>query len=190
MSHKENQIPFLYRRVLLEENQCMEILNEFWKNKHYHRRFESYFKVATQISCKFSEKNSRILLSKSVNYIWDALEVAIQDYVKLYPHASELNLDWGVYNSFNLQFYNPNEGFKKWHAENLPFLERFLVWTIYLSNTPDGGTEFLHQNHIEECEMGKVVICPADWQFTHRGQISTSRCKFIATGWYNYNQEG
>ena len=139
---------------------------------------------------KFSEKNSRILLSKSVNYIWDALEVAIQDYVKLYPHASELNLDWGVYNSFNLQFYNPNEGFKKWHAENLPFLERFLVWTIYLSNTPDGGTEFLHQNHIEECEMGKVVICPADWQFTHRGQISTSRCKFIATGWYNYNQEG
>ena len=108
----------------------MEILNEFWKNRHLHKKIDTDFKVATQMECKFSEKNSRILLSKSVNYIWDALEVAIQDYVKLYPHASELNLDWGVYNSFNLQFYNPNEGFKKWHAENLPFLERFLVCTI------------------------------------------------------------
>lgn len=188
MSHKENQIPFLYRRVLLEENQCMEILDEFWKNRHLHKKIDTDFKVATQMECKFSEKNSRILLSKSVNYIWDALGIAIQDYIKLYPHTGELNLDWGMSNPFNLQFYNPNEGFKKWHAENLPFLERFLVWTIYLSNTPDGGTEFLHQNHIEECEMGKVVICPADWQFTHRGQISTSRCKFIATGWFNYNQ--
>ena len=105
----------------------MEILNEFWKNKHYHKKIDTHFKVATQIQCQFSEKNSRILLSKSVNYIYNALEVAIQDYVKLYPHASELNLDWGMSNSFNLQFYNPNEGFKKWHAENLPFLERFLV---------------------------------------------------------------
>ena len=186
MSHKENQIPFLYRRVLLKENQCTEILNEFWKSKHLHKKVDTYFKVATQIECKFSERNSRILLSKSVNYIWDALEVAIQDYVKLYPQASNLNLDWGMNNSFNFQFYDPNEGFKEWHAENLPTLERFLVWTIYLSNTPEAGTEYLHQNHIEECEMGKVVICPADWQFTHRGQISTSHCKFIATGWYNY----
>ena len=166
----------------------MEILNEFWKSRHLHKKIDTYFKVATQIECKFSERNSRILLSKSVNYIWDALEVAIQDYVKLYPQAGKLNLDWGMNDSFNLQFYNPNEGFKEWHAENLPTLERFLVWTIYLSNTPEAGTEYLHQNHIEECEMGKVVICPADWQFTHRGQISTSRCKFIATGWYNYNQ--
>lgn len=165
----------------------MEIISEFWKNKHLHQKVDTDFKVATQMECKFSEKNSRILLSKSVNYIWDALKIGIQDYVKLYPYANKLNLDWGMSNEFNLQFYNPNEGFRSWHAENLPFLERFLVWTIYLSNTPDAGTEFLHQNHIEECEMGKVVICPADWQFTHRGQISNSHCKFIATGWYNYN---
>ena len=74
----------------------MEILNEFWKNKHYHRKFEYLFQSSDSIWCKFSEKNSRILLSKSVNYIWDALEVAIQDYVKLYPHAGDLHLDWGM----------------------------------------------------------------------------------------------
>ena len=84
----------------------MEILNEFWKNRHLHKKIDTDFKVATQMECKFSEKNSRILLSKSVNYIWDALEVAIQDYVKLYPQASNLNLDWGMNNSFNFQFYD------------------------------------------------------------------------------------
>ena len=173
----------------------MEILNEFWKNKHYHKKIDTHFKVATQIQCQFSEKNTRILLSKSINYISDALTIAINDYTKLYPQTKKLYLDWGLYDNFNLQFYQPHQGFGGYHCENLgkdysDSNTRFLVWTIYLSNTPDAGTEFLHQNHIEECEMGKVVICPADWQFTHRGQISTSRCKFIATGWYNYNQEG
>ena len=191
MSHKEKQIPFLYRRDILDNNQCLEIVEEFWKNKNRHINVNTSSKVSTDLECKFSEKNTRILLSKSINYILDALTIAIDDYTKLYPQTKKLYLDWGLYNRFNLQFYQPNQGFKPYHCENLgkdlsDSNTRFLVWTIYLSNTLDGGTEFLHQNHVEKCEMGKVIIFPADWTFTHRSQISTTQCKLIATGWLNY----
>ena len=191
MSHKENQIPFLYRRDILDNNQCLEIVKEFWKNKNLHKNVNTSNKVSTDLQCKFSEKNTRILLSKSINYISDALTIAINDYTKLYPQTKKLYLDWGLYDNFNLQFYQPHQGFGDYHCENLgkdysDSNTRFLVWTIYLSNTLDGGTEFLHQNHIEKCKMGKVIIFPADWTFTHRSQISTTHCKLIATGWLNY----
>ena len=189
MSHIENQIPFLYRQVLLDSHQCMDIQKEFFENTHNHEHVEVSSKNSTDLECLFSQKNSRILLSKSINCIWDTLEIAIQEYKELYPVVSQLSLDWGLYDKFNIQFYNPGQGFGKYHCENLPYLSRFLVWTIYLSNTPDGGTEFLHfDNHIEKCEMGKVIIFPADWTFMHRSQISTSRCKMIATGWINYRE--
>ena len=147
MSHKENQIPFLYRRDILDNNQCLEIVKEFWKNKNLHKNVNTSNKVSTDLQCKFSEKNTRILLSKSINYISDALTIAINDYTKLYPQTKKLYLDWGLYDNFNLQFYQPHQGFGGYHCENLgkdysDSNTRFLVWTIYLSNTLDGGTEF------------------------------------------------
>jgi len=51
---------------------------------------------------------------------------------------------------------------------------------------PEDGflfTEYKEFNHTEKCEMGKVVISPADWAYSHRSQISHTKHKFIATGW-------
>jgi len=31
--------------------------------------------------------------------------------------------------------------------------------------------------------MGKVIIFPADWTFTHRGIVSKTQTKYIITGW-------
>ncbi len=88
---------------------------------------------------------------------------------------------------FNMQKYEPGEGFYAWHSErstNPQNLNRVLAWMIYLNDLEQGGTEFQHQNHIEEAEAGKLLIWPSDWTHSHRGIVSESKTKYILTGWY------
>ena len=185
---KQSDVPFLYRKVLLTEKTCDEILEEFIKNEQLQKKVDNDSKNSTDIPWKFSRRNTNILLSKSTNYIWDTLQIALHEYTKLYPTIHDLNLSWGINDSFNFQYYNPGQGFPNYHTENLPFLSRFLVWTLYLSNTFDGGTQFRHyNNHIEKCKPGKMVIFPANWTFSHRSQISYTTPKFLATGWLRFD---
>ena len=89
---------------------------------------------------------------------------------------------------FNLQKYEPGEGFYTWHCERShgPTSTRVLVWMVYLNDVDDGGTEFLYQEHTEKAEAGKLLIWPPDWTHTHRGQISYTKTKYILTGWFDF----
>ena len=92
---------------------------------------------------------------------------------------------------FNLQRYAPGEGFKRWHCdwtlsdEATEPQARVLAWILYCNSLPDGGTEFHWQGHHEEAERGKLVIFPAGVSHIHRGRVSHSHTKTIATGWIN-----
>lgn len=88
---------------------------------------------------------------------------------------------------FNMQKYEPGEGFYEWHAERSTHPQNFnrvLAWMIYLNDVEKGGTEFQHQNHIEEAVAGKLLVWPSDWTHSHRGVISNDQTKYILTGWY------
>lgn len=56
----------------------------------------------------------------------------------------------------------------------------------YLNDVVDGGTHFKYFNHTEKATKGKTIIWPADWTHTHRGQISNTQEKIIATGWFSH----
>jgi hypothetical protein len=92
---------------------------------------------------------------------------------------------------FNLQRYAPGEGFRAWHCdwtlsdEATEPQARVLAWILYCNDVPDGGTEFHWQGHHEEAERGKLVIFPAGVSHIHRGRVSASHSKTIATGWIN-----
>lgn len=92
---------------------------------------------------------------------------------------------------FNLQRYAPDEGFKRWHCdwtlsdEATEPQARVLAWILYCNDLPDGGTEFHWQEHHEEAQRGKLVIFPAGISHIHRGRVSSSHTKTIATGWIN-----
>jgi hypothetical protein len=60
-----------------------------------------------------------------------------------------------------------------------------LAWILYCTSLPDGGTDFHWQEHQEEAEKGKLLIFPAGLSHIHRGQVSQTRGKTIATGWIN-----
>ena len=92
---------------------------------------------------------------------------------------------------FNLQRYAPGEGFYSWHCdwntsdEATEPIRRVLAWILYLNTVPDGGTEFHWQDHHEEAERGKLLIFPAGISHIHRGRVSETHSKTIATGWIN-----
>ena len=88
----------------------------------------------------------------------------------------------------NLQTYQPGGGFKTWHCERAGITQqtRCLVFMTYLNDVEDGGTEFEYQKMTAPAKKGLTIIWPSDWTHTHKGQISHTYKKYIATGWLNY----
>jgi hypothetical protein len=93
--------------------------------------------------------------------------------------------------SINLQRYLANQGgYPYWHSELYPKLDqgeslhRVVLWTIYLNDGFDGGeTEFLYQQRKIVPKTGSLLIAPAAFTHTHRGNMPRGADKFIATSW-------
>ena len=87
-----------------------------------------------------------------------------------------------------LQKTKPTEGYHLWHCENdFNNPTRVGVWTIYLNDINEGGeTEFLYQSLRIKPTQGTVVIFPASYTHTHRGNPPLLETKYIMTGWVNY----
>lgn len=91
----------------------------------------------------------------------------------------------------NLQRYFADEGgYPYWHSEISPNakttdnLHRVLLWTVYLNDDFDEGeTEFLYQNRKIVPRTGSLLIAPAGFTHTHRGNKPKKRNKYIATSW-------
>jgi len=116
------------------------------------------------------------------------LQSVVNLYIEQYPYSNR-------YSAFDLEYpvlcqhYPVSGGYKAWHCERASKAHdshRHLVFMTYLNDLDDGGTEFLHQNLTVRAERGLTIIWPADWTFTHRGQISHSGEKMVVTGWLRY----
>ena len=89
----------------------------------------------------------------------------------------------------NIQYYEPGEGFPKWHCERGMYQtnQRALAFMTYLNDVSDGGgTEWLYQEKKLQPKKGLTAIWPTDFTHTHRGIISPTETKIIITGWFNY----
>lgn len=95
--------------------------------------------------------------------------------------------------SVNMQKYLKNQGgYFHWHSEFYPHptdphqdsLHRTLLWMIYLNDVEEGGeTEFYYQNLKSKPKQGTLVIAPAGFTHTHRGNKPISGNKYIFTSW-------
>ncbi len=91
----------------------------------------------------------------------------------------------------NIQKYPKGGGYPAVHCERdrLEYANRALVWMLYLTDTPNGGTEFPHQELITECVKGDLIIWPSDLTHMHRGVVSETHEKMIFTGWIIFIQQ-
>lgn len=91
----------------------------------------------------------------------------------------------------NLQRYRGGQGgYPYWHCELYPrdpqseTLHRHLLWTAYLNDDfEQGETEFLYQRRKVPPRTGSMLIAPAGFTHTHRGNRPHGGDKFIATSW-------
>jgi hypothetical protein len=80
----------------------------------------------------------------------------------------------------------PGEGFHQWHYESLyENSRRKIVIQMYMNNIDEAGeTEFLYQNTRVVPKKNKLLIWPADWTHTHRGNPPIGATdKYILTTW-------
>ena len=93
--------------------------------------------------------------------------------------------------AINIQRYTAGRGgYPYWHCELFPrdphaeTLHRHLLWTIYLNDDfSQGETEFLYQQRKIAPRAGSLLIAPAAFTHTHRGNRPQDGDKFIATSW-------
>ena len=93
--------------------------------------------------------------------------------------------------AINLQWYAADEGgYPYWHCELYPrdaqaeTLHRHLLWTLYLNDDFTAGeTEFLFQQRKVVPRAGRLLLAPAAFTHTHRGNRPQGGDKFIATSW-------
>lgn len=95
--------------------------------------------------------------------------------------------------SINLQKYIANQGgYPYWHCELYPkigdtqgeTLHRVLLWSVYLNDGfAEGETEFMHQQRKIVPQTGSLLLAPAGFTHTHRGNMPKGGNKYIATSW-------
>ena len=128
-------------------------------------------------------------LSPASLIIANSLKYCKEDYVKKHSQLNKIH-DWNVDDAYNLQKYNPGQGYHISHCENAGGLSllRVLAWMIYLNKVNDGGgTSFDNYNIQTLAVEGSLLIWPAYWTHFHHGIVSPTETKYIATGWFSYS---
>jgi len=119
-------------------------------------------------------------------YIQGSLIKCLTKYIS---NNSELDTlpKWWIDNEYNLQKYDPGEGYVVSHCENDGDNKRILAWMFYLNSIKDqGGTHFDQYNRTLKAKEGRLAIWPAYWTHFHRGIVSKTETKYIATGWCSF----
>ena len=91
--------------------------------------------------------------------------------------------------AFKIQKTNVGQGYHTWHAENSTreTANRILAWTLYLNDVDEGGeTEFLYYPKRIKPKAGTLILWPAAFTHTHRGNPPISNTKYIITGWVEF----
>jgi hypothetical protein len=187
---------FLYKKKnAISIDLCNRFINAFESSAEKHPGILYGNNGDTSLSYK---KSTDITFSPEYlnNPIWNPLLSQVVDiiiknqnnYIDIHSLAMSKVDSFQMSTLFNMQRYNPGEGFNEWHCERASnkFGHRILVWMIYLNTITDKGeTEFYYQHHSEPAEAGKLIIWPSDWTYLHRGVVSPSQTKYILTGWFN-----
>ncbi|MCL1037668.1 2OG-Fe(II) oxygenase [Shewanella submarina] len=98
--------------------------------------------------------------------------------------------------TINIQKYEQAKGgYPHWHSEQFPqaghneALHRVVLYMFYLNDVEEGGeTEFFYQGRKVRPTKGTMVIAPAAFTHSHRGNKPLSGDKYIATSWIMFNR--
>ena len=115
----------------------------------------------------------------------NGLQRCFDDYVAEYDILKDVDLKC---TSVKMQKTIPGAGYHVWHSEqgNGESNGRCLVYSLYLNDIEEAGeTEFLYQQLRIPPKENSMVIWPAAFTHTHRGNVvHGEKSKYIVTGWF------
>lgn len=117
--------------------------------------------------------------------IWTSYDEYAEKYAVALTDSSAPHTVYG----YKVQRTNIGQGYHTWHYESAEISAGrcLLFFIIYLNDVDDGGeTEFLYQSRRIKPEAGTVLIAPAAFTHTHRGNPPLSNSKYIVTGWFEF----
>ena len=174
---------FILTLQLDDTSMCDGLLDYYERNSEYKHRGVSNggtSKTSTDVSVY---PNS---IDPAALQYYGFLKYALEKYQEKYK---SFLFALGFAEPFNIQHYEPGEGYFNWHCERgmQQSHQRALVFMTYLNDVTDGGeTQWLYQEKQIQPKKGLTVLWPTDFTHTHRGVVSPTQPKTIATGWYNY----
>jgi hypothetical protein len=195
MKAKYNEFIGMYNQVF-PDYYCQHLIDEFERilskghcgnrqesegvSKHI-KQDEFYFlNLKNHCLSDFQEKNS-------MSIFWDGLQTCFDDYIAEYDILKNINLKC---TSVKIQKTVPGGGYHIWHSEqgNNDSANRGLVYSVYLNTLDENGageTEFLYQRLRIPPQENSIVIWPAAFTHTHRGNVvHGKKSKYIITGWF------
>ena len=126
------------------------------------------------------------LINEFANAFWSCYEKYDKEYKILSSLAEhKLNID------LKIQKNKQAKGYHLWHCETTDRTScgRLLMVLLFLNDVDEGGElEFLYQSKRIKPKAGTMVISPAFFTHTHRGNPPLSGEKYILNGWCEFTR--
>jgi len=123
--------------------------------------------------------------TSSIKLFVDGLQNCFDEYTSQFDILKNLRLRC---TSLKMQKTDPGAGYHVWHSEQGSDADssRCLFYIAYLNTIEDAGeTEFLYQRLRIPPERNTMMIAPASFTHTHRGNVvHGNKSKYIITGWF------
>lgn len=106
------------------------------------------------------------------------------DHYGILKEVGQMSMNYSV----QLQKTPKSGGYHIWHCEHgKEVINRVLFVQLYLNDINDGGeTEFLYQSKRINAVQGRMLICPAGFTHTHRGNPPLKGNKFTINSWVEF----
>ena len=167
------------------KDDCEKIINgiRFFEDNHLLFYDKSFLACQDNKVINISHDYDFSASSRIGNEIFPKIKPCVDEYLKAF---AVLNNKKFLLHDIKLKHIPAGGGFHSWHYETgaLEVSSRQFVVQVYLNDNFDGGeTEFLYQQRREEAVAGDVLIFPASFTHTHRGNPPLGGSKYIATSW-------
>jgi len=123
----------------------------------------------------------------TMTIFWEGLQKCYDEYSSEYDILKEMPVKC---TTAKMQKTNPGSGYHVWHCEQNAgeMANRALTYILYLNTLEQncaGETEFLYQRLRVPPKSNSMVIWPASYTHTHRGNVvHGDKSKYIITGWF------
>lgn len=150
---------------------------------HHKNDYQIGLALKGHATTRFNDKNI-------VDMFFDGLQTCYEHYADMFSSLNDNHVRATI---MKMQRTPPGGGYHVWHAEqgNGDHASRVLVYMLYLntlSSSEAGETEFLYQKERYSPIENTMLIWPASYTHTHRGNaVFGDRSKYIITGWFHYD---